>query len=101
MRDPIPWKGLCFLHTKSDDLGDYYQLDPEGAEFGRLVHDRTRGHWLAYLRGCCGSASPERHGAFEDEKDVARRALNEALRRLKVRAKGDAYWLRLHKDDFS
>lgn len=101
MRDPIPWRGLCFVHVSSNDVCHEYALAPDGASVGRLVQGRVTGIWLAYFRGVCGSESPEKHQAFEDEKDVARRALDQALRRLKARVKADRAWLLVHEDDFA
>lgn len=96
MKSPIPWLGQCFMHVRSDDLYDHYDLQENGAsnhDAGYLTHSRTGGAWLASLRGSKAVAQPELHGAFEDDRDVARRALNEALGSLRKRVESDRKWL--------
>jgi len=93
MKNPIPWRGQCFVHVRSDDLYDLYDLDPAGHDAGYLTHERTGGAWLASLRGAKAVAQREQHGAFESDADVARRALNEALGKLRLKVAADQKWL--------
>jgi hypothetical protein len=92
-KTPVCWNAQCFVHVRSDDRQDFYHLDPGGPELGYLTHERTGGAWLASLRGAKAVALPEQHGAFEGEADVARRALNDALAKLRVRVESDRKWL--------
>jgi hypothetical protein len=90
VKSPIVWNSFVFLHTSSDDMDDRYTGDGVS---GRLVHQRGTGIWLAYLREACGRASPTKHQALEDTKDVARAALNGAVEVLRRRVAGDEAWL--------
>jgi hypothetical protein len=97
MKTPVSWNSLCFVHRRSDDRDDHYALDEShgGPDVGRLRHNRASDMWLASLRGAVGTADrhTDMNGAFECERDVARRALDEALSRLRSRFENDSKWL--------
>lgn len=95
MKTPIPWKGHCFVHVRSDDLDDFYQLDGSapGLTEARLRHQRSSGHWLASLNGVTAVRSREGTGPREPESDLARRALDAAAVALVARATEDGKFL--------
>lgn len=89
---PVCWNSLCFEHTRHDDTTDHYRTECGN---GRLAHQRSTGVWLAELRGAIATA---RRGDDEaawktDANDVARRALEGALKQLRKRVKADQQWL--------
>jgi hypothetical protein len=93
VKTPVCWNAMCFVHVRSDDQFDHYEIDQGGAERGRLKHRRANGMWLAVLRGAYGVTDPTKHGAFEGQNDVARAALNIALEALRKRVAADQRWL--------
>jgi hypothetical protein len=92
VKTPVCWNAQCFVHVRSDDLTDHYRTE-DGV--GRLANQRSTGVWLAELRGAIATAQ---RGDGEPswgtcERDVARRALDTALKALRARVAGDQKWL--------
>lgn len=92
MKTPVCWNAQCFVHVRRDDTTDHYRTE-DGV--GRLAHQRSTGVWLAELRGCVGTAvrGDDEPAHATCERDVARRALEEALRALRARVAADQRWL--------
>lgn len=88
-KSPICWNGFVFVHTRSDDLDDFYSGD--GAP-GRLTHSRTHNIWMACLR----DAKAFCHGGREypNDKVAARAALDAALEVLRRRVQADRDWIK-------
>lgn len=94
MKTPVCWNGQCFVHVRVDDTVDHYRTE-DG--HGRLAHQRSTGVWLADIRGAVATSGREahEHQAFVSEAEVARRALNGALKALRARAVADRKWLEM------
>ena len=82
---------MCFVHVRSDDISDYYQLDGDvpGLYEGRLTHWRGQGSWLAGLNGVTAVREHTAPSALQGETSVARMALDAALSALVSRVNND------------
>ena len=95
MKSPVAWNGICFVHVRSDDIYDYYQLDQAipGLVEGRLSHDRSLGTWLACLNGSTAVREHTAPAPFQADTSVARLALDAAADALVSRMNRDRDFL--------
>jgi hypothetical protein len=95
VKSPVPWNGLCFVHARANDVDEYEHAD--GHHIGYLRHSKSQDIWLASLRGAVATVAREKsEPAWKvADQDIARRALDEALAKLRARVAADRQWLEL------